>query len=134
MKNRTIDLINDLNYKLSFRDKDDCLASELNRVLQELVTIHLLDKDPNVFASIPDKIPEPLGNVSSYKNWKDFAHSVFLWIPEKEINLNEFIMRCLHHSKESRNSARISDIKSALLHLKEDGKIELSDEGTIKKL
>lgn len=126
MKQETIDLINDLKFKLKERSKDDDIAVELDSALNHIINIFVLDQDQHLFASIPTNLPPkikayPLHNHAQITQW----HQELLeWVPKTPIRMSSLIQRCLNNIEADPWEVSESDIKSALLELNEEGKVE----------
>lgn len=130
----TLDLINDLIHQLKTRDPNDEIANHLNNSLNHIINIFVLDQDQHIWASLSTNLPPKFHTTpNSTKEYQEFDNLVYQWIPKHPIKLSSFIHRCLHNSdKTFINLTR--HIKSSLLALKEDGKIEIDSDDWIRKL
>lgn len=133
----TIHLINSLKSQLQNPTNgfDDPIAKSLNGAIDHIINIYLLDQDPLNFASIPIFHPPKIEARTTYlgEDFLKFYNSVYNYIPEyKSISISQLINRCLANSITTRDLT--SDIKSAILSLKEDGLIEIDDNNLIRKI
>jgi len=135
----TIKLIDELKFKLKNRDKNDRMANALNNYLDHIINIFVLDQDPHAFATSPKDLPEKLKQPQD-QEWgqafMNFYNQVYKWIPDHQIKIYDFIQRCEHNTIYVCGCTRTlsGDVKSALLSLKEQGKINITDDGLIVKL
>ncbi len=124
----SIRLVDDLKHQLKTRSKDDQIANALDDALNRIIMVYILDQDPHSFASAPKNLPPkikayPKGTepFSAIKKW--YA-SVLEWIPYQPIRYSDLMDRILNNCDCEIWETPHSEIKSALLVLKEDGKIE----------
>ncbi len=126
----TIALIDDLKHQLKSRAKDDQIAEALNDALNDIINRFVLDTDPHAFAVVPESLPDPIRAVKtlSPESYQKFANAIFEWIPRQPCSISAFIRRCENNAIEKSNSTHFaSDIKSALLSLKAEGRIKMED-------
>lgn len=125
--NSSIKLIDDLKHQLKNRDLKDPIANELDFALNRIINIFVLDQDPHVFASEPIDLP---AKIKAYPSSVDCAgikqwyQDLLEWIPYKLIRHSDLISRCLNNLDCELWDVSESDVKSAILSLKEDGLIE----------
>lgn len=132
MNKKTVELIDELKYKLKTRDKDDELAQSLNHYLDNIINMYVLDQDPHSFATIPKNLPPKIGPFPKHmKDIKKWVNLIYEWVPEQPIQLSNFLARCMHNSTAP--GEIVSSIRAAVLSLKEDGRIELSNDNVITK-
>ncbi len=133
----TIELINNIKFELKFRDRDDIIADKLNSALDSIINIFVLDQDPHAFASVPEYLPSKLIRPITFlgKDYTNFANAVLQWIPDSRIHLNDFISRCENNTITPERCVRTlrHDIVSVVLYLKENGYINVDNDGYITK-
>lgn len=127
-----IKIIDELKYALKERNDNSKIANKLNDVLNDIINIFLLDQDQHSFASIPITLPAKITRLSSLQDqtYKDFVKSVYNWLPNYSIKISKFVERCLFNADDKITA---SDIRSAILDLKENDKIKIDLKGYITK-
>lgn len=127
----SIKFIDDLKYQLKRHDSKDEIIFELNQALNRIINIFVLDQDEHAFASAPKSLPPKIKAYPTIYNTKDINqwHDELLeWVPFKLIRLSDFIDRCLNNLNCEIWEVNDNHIKSAILSLKEDGKIEFDED------
>lgn len=131
----TVNLINDLKFKLKSRDANDEIANALNNSLDNIINIFVLDQDPHAFASIPTGLPPPISlnsdrRLLSTKWYKNLKEQILQFIPYTQIEFDKIVNRLVHFAPK----VYLSDIKLSLLSLIESGEIEMDSCNIIKRI
>ncbi len=127
-----IQLINEIKFKLRAAPATNELANELNLAIDKIIFNFVLDQEPGIFASKPKNLPDIIPQFDYGRGpefYKEDIEAVYSWIPDRPITVLALIDRCIFNSV---NGYR-SDINSALISLKEEGRILIDDENMVSK-